>query len=71
MPMNEPPLDDLLKLTKNRYILAILAAKQARKINEKMNAGLIDDGMKPVSRALRQIAEGKVKFVYSEEGKEG
>ncbi|MGO0122891.1 DNA-directed RNA polymerase subunit omega [Desulfothermobacter acidiphilus] len=71
MPMNEPPLDDLLKLTRNRYVLALLAAKLARQLNEKMNAGLMEENGKPVSKALQQIAAGKVKFIYPGAGKEG
>lgn len=68
MPMNEPPLDDLLKVSKNRYILAIVAAKHARNVTDKINAGLLDDGVKPVTRGLQDIAAGKVKFTLPKKG---
>uniref|UniRef100_A0A7C1IZR1 DNA-directed RNA polymerase subunit omega n=1 Tax=Ammonifex degensii TaxID=42838 RepID=A0A7C1IZR1_9THEO len=68
MAMNEPPLDDLLKISRNRYILAIVAAKQARQITDKINAGLIDGGLKPVSKGLHDIAAGKVKFSLPKKG---
>ncbi|MGQ9512389.1 DNA-directed RNA polymerase subunit omega [Thermodesulfitimonas sp.] len=66
--MNEPSLDDLLKISKNRYILAIVAAKQARHVTDKINAGLLDDSIKPVSQGLRDIAAGKVKFTLPKKG---
>ncbi|WP_334111057.1 DNA-directed RNA polymerase subunit omega [Thermodesulfitimonas autotrophica] len=68
MPMNEPPLDDLLKVSKNRYVLAIVAAKQARYVTDKINAGLLDNGIKPVSQGLRDIAAGRVKFILPKKG---
>lgn len=62
MPMNNPPIDKLLKVSSNRYVLAIVAAKYARTITEKINAGLLDEGVKPVSKGLEEISAGKVKF---------
>ncbi|HIE13386.1 MAG TPA: DNA-directed RNA polymerase subunit omega [Desulfotomaculum sp.] len=62
MPMNKPPLDELLHVSTNRYVLAIVAAKYARAITDKINAGLLDEGIKPVSKGLEDISAGKVKF---------
>lgn len=62
MPMNKPPLDELLKFSSNRYVLAIVAAKYARVLTEKVNAGLIDEKQKPVSQAFEDLAANKVKY---------
>ncbi|RJX18143.1 MAG: DNA-directed RNA polymerase subunit omega [Ammonifex sp.] len=59
--MSKPPLDDLLKVSSNRYVLAIVAAKYARVLTDKAIAGLLDDTVKPVSKALEEIANLKVK----------
>jgi DNA-directed RNA polymerase subunit omega len=68
MPINKPPLDKLLEVSKNRYILAIVAARYARHLTDKINAGLLDDKVKPVSRALEEMAAAKVTF--SQPGRE-
>lgn len=62
MPMNNPPIDKLLRVSSNRYVLAIVAAKYARAITDKVNEGLLDEGIKPVSKGLEEISLGKVKF---------
>lgn len=62
MPVNKPPIDELLNVSSNRYILAIVAAKYARAVTDKINAGLLDEGIKPVSKGLEDISAGKVKF---------
>jgi DNA-directed RNA polymerase subunit omega len=58
--MNKPPLDDLLKVSSNRYVLAIVAAKYARVLTDKAIAGLLEDTVKPVSKALEEIATRKI-----------
>ncbi len=60
--MSKPPLDDLLKVSSNRYVLAIIAAKYARVLTDKTNAGLLDDTVKPVSKALEEIADRKISY---------
>uniref|UniRef100_A0A7C2EJ06 DNA-directed RNA polymerase subunit omega n=1 Tax=Ammonifex degensii TaxID=42838 RepID=A0A7C2EJ06_9THEO len=62
MPINQPPLDKLLKVSKNRYVLAITVARYARHLTDKVNAGLLEEKVKPVSQALEEIAAGKVRF---------
>jgi DNA-directed RNA polymerase subunit omega len=70
--MIEPKIDDLLAQTDSRYTLVILAARRAREINsyyQQLGEGraefippLVETGLqsKPLTIALREIAEGKV-----------
>lgn len=70
--MIEPKIDDLLANTDSRYTLVILAARRAREINayyQQLGEGraefippLVETGLhsKPLTIALREIAEGKV-----------
>ena len=55
-----PPLSDLLKEIPSRYMLVNVVAQRARQIaSEAEDAGIpLDD--KPVSIAIREVAEGKV-----------
>ncbi|MFZ5899585.1 MAG: DNA-directed RNA polymerase subunit omega [Bacillota bacterium] len=60
--INHPSLDELMKKADSRYSLVVAAAKRARMLTEKENAGIPLAPGKPVSIALQEIAEGKVKF---------
>lgn len=64
--MNQPAMDILIQKTGSKYSLVVLAAKRARM--------LIDDDLleqekqvKPVTRALYEIAEGKITYAISKE----
>jgi DNA-directed RNA polymerase omega subunit len=59
--MINPPLDELLKNTDNRYTLVNVAAKRARQI---INEGHVDDTRsdKAVQIALEEIISAKTKF---------
>jgi len=59
--INEPSLDELLDKAESRYALVVMAAKRARVLTERSNAGVIQENEKPVSSALRQIAQGKIR----------
>ena len=61
MAISEPSLDELLDKAESRYALAVMAAKRARVLTERSNAGVIQENEKPVSMALRQIAQGKIR----------
>ena len=61
MPINEPSLDQLLDKVDSRYALVVMAAKRARVLTDKTNAGVIQGNEKPVSIALREIAAGKIR----------
>ena len=70
--MIEPKIDDLLARADSKYTLVILSAKRAREINsyyQQLGEGraefippLVESGLqsKPLTIALREIAEGKV-----------
>lgn len=55
-----PPMNELLKEIPSRYMLVNVVAQRARQIaSEAEDAGIpLDD--KPVSMAIREVAEGKV-----------
>ena len=55
-----PPMSDLLKEIPRRYMMVNVVAQRARQIaSEAQDAGIpLDD--KPVSIAIREVAEGKV-----------
>ncbi|MGQ9497121.1 MAG: DNA-directed RNA polymerase subunit omega [Desulfotomaculales bacterium] len=61
MAISEPSLDELLDKAESRYALVVMAAKRARVLTERSNAGVIQENEKPVSMALRQIAQGKIR----------
>ncbi len=55
-----PPMKDLLKEIPSRYMLVNVVAQRARQIaSEAESAGIpLDD--KPVSMAIREVADGKI-----------
>ena len=56
--MLEPPMNQLLKQVPSRYMLVNVVAQRAR---EAEDAGIpLDD--KPVTIAIREVAEGKVEL---------
>ncbi|WP_166984578.1 DNA-directed RNA polymerase subunit omega [Canibacter zhoujuaniae] len=71
----EPPIDELLKQVESKYSLVAFSAQRARQINDYYadlqegqlgdNIGpLVDHGIddKPLTIALREIAEGKLEL---------
>ncbi|MBE6929313.1 MAG: DNA-directed RNA polymerase subunit omega [Ruminococcaceae bacterium] len=68
--MLNPAMNKLLDKVPNRYMLVNVAAKRARVISQDAeNQGdYLED--KPVTMALRQIADGKVNVVMEEEDKD-
>ena len=58
--MLEPPMNELLDQIPSRYMLVNVVAQRARQIaSEAEDAGIpLDD--KPVSIAIREVADGKV-----------
>jgi DNA-directed RNA polymerase subunit omega len=55
-----PPMKDLLKQVPSRYMLVNVVAQRARQISDtaEETGEVLDD--KPVSMAIREVAEGKV-----------
>ncbi|NLY56436.1 MAG: DNA-directed RNA polymerase subunit omega [Firmicutes bacterium] len=63
--MSKPvTIDELTKQIDNKYALVVTAAKRARQILEERG----DQGEKPVTIALREIAEGKITYQPTREG---
>jgi DNA-directed RNA polymerase subunit omega len=57
-----PPLEDLLRKVDSKYTLVVGAAKRGRQLMEG-HPKLVDTrSHKPVTIALQEIFEGKVKF---------
>ena len=65
--MLEPPMNQLLKQVPSRYILVNVVAQRARQVaSEAEDAGLsLDD--KPVTIAIREVADGKLDLEREED----
>ena len=55
-----PPVADLLKNVESRYLLVNLVAHRARQIAMEAEAFGEDLSDKPVTMAIREVAEGKL-----------
>ncbi len=65
--MKQPSLDVLMQKVDSKYTLVVAAAKRARMITEDQpNAG--PKGQKPVTQALNEIADGRVKYTRTKMG---
>ncbi|MGB9683132.1 MAG: DNA-directed RNA polymerase subunit omega [bacterium] len=60
--MDIPILDEILRVTHNRYILTIAVAKRAEEIHE--SATLSIRRLNPVSAAIKELVEDKIKIKY-------
>lgn len=62
--MRQPSLEVLMENIKSKYSLVVVAAKRARQITEEHT----DKGevIKPVTQALFEIAENKIKYYTPE-----
>ncbi len=58
--MLELQLDDLEKRGINRYKAVIMAAQEARFINDQMRLGITKPENKPTTTALKRLFEGRV-----------
>lgn len=62
-----PPLADLLEKIDSRYLLVNVVAKRARQIADEANELGEDLPEKPVTLAIREVAEGKLTATLKEE----
>lgn len=62
-----PPVADLLKDVKSRYLLVNLVAQRARQIAEEAEEFGEELTEKPVTLAIREVAEGKLTATLKEE----
>lgn len=66
--MIKPGITELDKCVDSRYTLVAMAAKRARMLGKAIHDGLTDNnGEKPVTTAVNEIASGRVGYVRSEE----
>ena len=62
-----PPVADLLKDIKSRYLLVNVVAQRARQIAEEAEEFGEELTEKPVTLAIREVAEGKLTATLKEE----
>ena len=58
--MIDPPIDKLIEKTPCRYALVCGLAKRAKELNATEAEDMDVTGDKPISRAAREIYEGKI-----------
>lgn len=63
--MNKPTLDELAKHVDSKYTLVVVAAKRARSFTASVEA---NKGLKPVTKALEEIAMGKIGYERTKSG---
>ena len=64
-----PPVADLLKNVDSRYLLVNVVAQRARKIASEAEVLQEDLPEKPVTLAIREVADGKLSATLKEEYK--
>ena len=64
-----PPVADLLKNVDSRYLLVNVVAQRARTIAEEAEANQEELTDKPVTMAIREVAEGKLSATLKDEYK--
>jgi DNA-directed RNA polymerase subunit omega len=62
-----PPVADLLKNVDSRYLLVNVVANRARQIAEEAEANQEELTDKPVTLAIREVAEGKLTACLKDE----
>ena len=62
-----PPVADLLKNMESRYLLVNVVAQRARQIAEEAEQLQEELTEKPVTLAIREVAEGKLTATLKEE----
>ena len=62
-----PPVADLLKNVESRYLLVNLVAQRAREIAIEADERQEELTEKPVTLAIREVAEGKLSATLKEE----
>ena len=62
-----PPVADLLKNVDSRYLLVNVVAQRARQISEEAEANQEELSEKPVTLAIREVADGKLAATLKEE----
>ena len=64
--MLEPPMNKLLEQVPSRYMLVNVVAQRARQVATEAEDAAISLDDKPVTIAIREVAEGKVELNQEE-----
>ena len=64
-----PPIADMLEKVDGRYLLVNVVAKRARQIAQEANEFGEDLPEKPVTMAIREVADGKLTATIKDEYK--
>lgn len=67
--MINPPIQELVNKTGNRYVLVIEAAKRARQLADGETPLCEVDSNKDVTRAVQEIYQDKISYVDFSDGK--
>ena len=62
MPLNYPPIDELLKKTENCYTLVVESSKRARDLVAGAQPMVETESQKPVSIAVDEIYNGYLRY---------
>ena len=62
-----PPVADLLKNVDSRYLLVNVVAQRARQISEEAEINQEELTEKPVTLAIKEVADGKLSATLKEE----
>ena len=62
MPLNYPPIDELLKKTEHCYTLVVESSKRARDLVAGAQPMVESDSQKPVSIAVDEIYNGYLRY---------
>lgn len=65
--MQNIPIDELLGMVNSRYSLVTIVAKRARQIIAGENPLVYTKTIKPVSIAIEEFYDGKIKPIYPDE----
>ncbi len=68
--MNHPPLNDLMKKVDCRYTLVVEVSKRARQLIDNAQPLVECESDKPVSIAVLEVLNDKIKYTRNFEGEE-
>jgi DNA-directed RNA polymerase omega subunit len=64
--MNFIPIEEFSDGMENKYMAVLVAAREARRLNDLRRTGRIDVNLKPIQVALERLRDKKVVFKDSE-----
>jgi DNA-directed RNA polymerase omega subunit len=64
--MNFIPIEQFSEGMENKYMAVLVAAREARRLNEMRRMGRVDVDVKPIQMALERIRDKKVVYQHHE-----